>query len=122
MMAGIPVVAVTTHADDYKRFLSGEIDDGTYAKELVIRTDPAAPPKRPSRNVSYRRFDFSVGPTFAVELGQIDDAVRGTLNIVPQVETGRLVDASSIVLESQPVQRVAVLRVCRQGAQVEDMG
>jgi hypothetical protein len=100
MMAGVPIVAVTTRSEDYRSFLSGEIDDRTYAKTLAIRTNPGSLPARPKRNRSYRRFDLSVGPTFAVQFGQLDDAVRGNLNIVPQVETAL---ARGILLTGQLV-------------------
>jgi hypothetical protein len=86
LRAGVPIVSVVARADDYGRFVAGEIGEGDFAKSLAISTNPPAPDLKGSRNSSFGRFDISAGPSFTVELEQIDDAMRGQFNIVPQVE------------------------------------
>ena len=101
MRAGVPVISVTTSADEYDRFIAGGISDKEYAESLVISTDPPAPDLSKRRNSSFWRFDLSAGPTFAAELEQVEDALRGQLNVVPQVEAsfakGTLATAQLVV-------------------------
>lgn len=86
MTAGVPVVSVTTTADDYRRFISGEADPDEFAKSLVIHTHPQSPDLKRGENRSFRRLDLSAGPTFSLEFEQFDDSLRGRVNIVPQAE------------------------------------
>jgi hypothetical protein len=87
MQAGVPVVSVRTRADDYLRYVAGELDERAFASSLIISTDPPAPELGASSNASFRRVDLSAGPQFAVELEQDNDALRGQFSIVPQAET-----------------------------------
>lgn len=87
MRAGVPIVSVTANHEYYKRFISGEIDAETFAESLVISTSPPAPDLDEAENRSFRRLDISAGPSVSVEFEQIDDSMRGRLNIVPQVES-----------------------------------
>jgi hypothetical protein len=88
--AGVPIVSVAARSDDYVRFTSGELDEKTFAASLAISTDPPVPDLEGSANGSFRRIDVSAGPTFAIELEQIDDSMRGQFNIVPQLEADLL--------------------------------
>lgn len=88
LKAGVPIVSVTSRSDDYTRFTSGAVDEKAFAASLIISTDPAVPDLQGSENGSFRRVDVSAGPTFNVELEQLDDSMRGQLNIVPQIEAG----------------------------------
>jgi len=101
MKAGVPVISVTTSADEYNRFVAGEITEKEFAESLIIDTDPPTPELSKRRNSSFWRFDLSAGPTFAAELEQVEDSLRGQLNIVPQVEAsfakGMLATAQLVV-------------------------
>lgn len=86
LRAGVPVVAVTAAWDEYKRFVSGELDAGDFADALVISTSPPAPELKESSNHSFMRLDLSAGPSFSLEFEQFEDSLRGRLNAVPQAE------------------------------------
>jgi hypothetical protein len=86
LKAGVSVVSVTASSLDYVSFISGEVDEKTFSASLVISTDPSVPDLHETKNGSFRRLDISAGPMFTVELEQVDDALHGQFNIVPQVE------------------------------------
>ena len=87
LKAGVPVLSVTTTAENYKRFASGELDQKSFAASLIIKDNPPSPDLSGNENASFRRIDLSAGPTFTLELEQLDDSLRSRVNIVPQIET-----------------------------------